>query len=872
MIKQQLVGLFQKASDSITQIFSLRDYLSSKLEDQIEYRDVLTDLASRSVTDFDNAIAIVQNQIDDDWNFAVQMPDVSLENTDQLQTYWVNGVELAVAVMEGADTIKDKATGTFTLDVDQVIEHMNDQLVAVKCGIELLSTFAENTVQGKIAEGKNLINDYHARLKLTIGEVNENILAATQQMIGLLTNASMSVKDRLQSLLSFFGFNKLGNVEWDGTIQSDFTDITGVSAMHAFWSGIGNWVDIVRKVGDTIKNVVAGFAWSLIGVAGAGAEYVKDTLTGEYDAYSPSIISIGKDASFDTFGTTIQSERESKNFGPEWVADPRTLNDIASNFWLMVKRINPGYSWPDKPTSIKDKISIALDAMISEGNNRYRDLEDYLDYFNIQTNTITGLLMLTIAVRKRYAVLNRTMNGPYSSYTSDRLFGYYIRREVMESIHRLLPFNRISNFPEGDSFTDDDVSDFISEPHSNGIVESLLVEIMRDASNQDDSFSDAIAMKLSDRHYIKFRLFGAYLYAWRTPTNVQFHFRWIPIDPEYLSFEGFGLVHPHIGNMTSLSLARVRASNDGSNTPVVRLDTSNPNFSDFSDRDFGHPSNDEKMVQWILNAKMLTAYQLALLVRDSKDQSIDEVNVSTMVELLTTLSGLNSSFGYGPRNNSAGNPEYLYFSSNAVSSGHSLKYNNLQLAGFLTGFLPESHDKTLKSSPALEIALSSLLGHIADNSDESGLSFIPYHRVPTITRGSYHVRTDTQNRIIAAIAISLVITAISIVTIKVAAMWAKKRAFRAKLAASYASRQELTNENIKIAWKTQRKADRISKLASALNSTASAAVSSGIDLANSSIYASVQEQIHQTLGLSTSIPIATVDPIATLLNRLIRGQ
>jgi hypothetical protein len=625
-------------------------------------------------------------------------------------------------------------------------------------------------------------------------------------------------------------------------------------------------------VGETIKNVVAGFAWSLIGVAGAGAEYVKETLTGEYDAYSPSIISIGKDASFDTFGTTIQSERESKNFGPEWIADPRTLNDIASNFWLVVKRINPGYSWPDKPVSIKDKISIALDAMISEGDNRYHGLEDYLNYFNIQTNTITGLLMLTIAVRKRYAVLNRTMNGPYSSYVSDRLFGYYIRREIMESIHNLLPFNRISNYPVGDSFTDEDVSNFLSEPISSGIIESLLVEIMRDASNQDDSFSDAIAMKLSDRHYIKFRLFGAYLYAWRTPTNVQFHFRWIPIDPEYLSFDGFGLVHPHLGGMTSLSLARVRMSSDGSNTRVVRLDTSNPKFYDFSDIDFGHPSDDGKMVQWILNAKMLTAYQLALLVRDSQDQSIDEVNAQTMIELLTTLSGLNSSFGYGPRNNSVGNPEYLYFRSNAFTSDHNVNYNNVQLASFLTGFLPTSHDKTLRSSPALEIALSSLLGHITDDSDESGMSFIPYHRVPTITRGSYHVRTDTQNAIVAAIAMSLVITAVSIVVIKAAAIWAKRRAFRAKLQAAYASRQELTNENIKTAWKTQRKADRISKLASALNSTANAAVSSGVDLANSSIYSSIQEQIHQTLGLSTSIPTATVDPIAVLLNRLIRGQ
>jgi hypothetical protein len=584
------------------------------------------------------------------------------------------------------------------------------------------------------------------------------------------------------------------------------------------------------------------------------------------------MISIGKDASFDTFGTTIQSERESKNFGPEWVADPRTLNDIASNFWLAVKRINPGYPWPDKPASIKDKISIALDAMISEGDNRYHGLEDYLNYFNIQTNTIIGLLMLTIVVRKRYAVFNRTMNGPYSIYVSDRLFGYYVRREVMESIHRLLPFNRISNFPEGDSFTDNDVYNFLSEPTSSGIMESLLVEIMRDASNQDDSFSDAIAMKLSDRHYIKFRLFGAYLYAWRTPTNVQFHFRWIPIDPEYLSFEGFGLVHPHSGSITSLSLARVMMSRDEGKTPVVRLDTSNPNFYDFSDRDFGHPSNDEKMVQWILNAKMLTAYQLALLVRDSQDQPINEVNVNTMIELLTTLSGLDSSFGYGPINNSFGNPEYLYFHSNAISRGHNVNYNNVQLASFLTGFLPTSHDKTLRSSPALEIALSSLLGHITDNSDESGMSFIPYYRVPTITRGSYHVRTDTQNKIVATIAMSLVITAVSVLTIKAVAIWAKRRAFRAKLLAAQASRRRPTNNNIKRAWKAQRKADRASRLASALNSTASAAVSSGVDLANSSIYASIQEQVDQTLGLSTSIPIATVDPIVVLLNKLIKGQ
>jgi hypothetical protein len=243
-----------------------------------------------------------------------------------------------------------------------------------------------------------------------------------------------------------------------------------------------------------------------------------------------------------------------------------------------------------------------------------------------------------------------------------------------------------------------------------------------------------------------------------------------------------------------------------------------------------------------------------------------------MIELLTTLSGLNSSFGYGPRNNSVGNPEYLYLHSNAFSSGHSVNYNNVQLASFLTGFLPNSHDKTLRSSPALEMALSSLLGHITDNSDESGLSFIPYHRVPTITRGSYHVRTDTQNKTVAAIAMSLVITAVSVVVIKAAAIWAKRRAFRAKLLAAQAQRRRPTNKNIKIAWKMQRKADRTARLASALNSTASAAVSSGVDLANSSIYSSIQEQVDQTLGLSTSIPIATVDPIAVLLNRLIRGQ
>lgn len=843
-MKNEILQAFRSSADGITAIKGYRDYLSSRLEATVDKLNLITDVTARSMMTDLGVLEYIDTKVGPYDKLVFQTKDI-ISGQTRLAT--VSLRQLCVAIHEGSIGIADYFDSSIDYAITEVVSTVTDQVTAARCAIELFSTFAENSIGGFISEASNLISDYASRLSLTVGNASSTVIATSQQFVSMLFRNSGSLKERAEAVIRFFGLSETVDEEWSGVTTSPFTDITGVTPIAAFFTGLGNTLagivgDVIATVGVATKNVLL----AILGIATKVFTSVFDTLSGRHDAFDKSLLSIGKDLSITDYGCTIAFEMDNMTDWPHgFVADSVTYMDKVGNIQLI------NYALSHDGTVIGELESTIVDRLKYAISYVDPDYSSEMTLKGLRSDCLFHLIMWCFH-------LSKSIVRPFNPIR----FLLYMKAGV---------YSYLADWVDSVDHQDvDDLNKFFSGVPS-GFYRDMysLLDVIHLVVSGFNPFTDFTKYhKVPTNSYLKVRLIGAYMYMYQKGSQVFVRLQWIPMNPKLISPNGVDFRTYDTSNtwFTSSDTFCIDVNRDFITLPEANV------LSSFSDFDFGDPSSDQMMYKWVLNAKLMTLMQLYMM-----GNNVASVPRDVIGEMLSSISAENWVWDTRKIQNTdiSGFVPYYHTAYYPTTWLSSANISNLMLAELCCGFY--KHETSSIKHPTADVVngFKVFIDSISQQSGNKEENFIPYYITPDIQKGSYTIRTDTANAMIAGAAVAaLLIATVGVVSLIVVKSM-RKKSYMAQAKADQLAFKDPSDKTImKDAWKAQKKANIIAIITDALSSSTSSAMNAATGCTLSTAISTAKGQIDQAiaseLNLSTEINAKTTGT-EELITRLVVG-
>jgi hypothetical protein len=170
--------------------------------------------------------------------------------------------------------------------------------------VEAFKTLAQSYLNN--GDVTALISDYRSRVELRFSGLTSAAASYGYLFLDILASKSMTVVDKIRSILTVFGVFKSADYEGIGKPQSGFLDITGVNVWTAFAADVieSNIVDTVVKAGKKIINGIGRVVSSVIGGVYNKAKKIVKVYTAVLDSFKSD--DDGEFNGFSDYGTTLK--------------------------------------------------------------------------------------------------------------------------------------------------------------------------------------------------------------------------------------------------------------------------------------------------------------------------------------------------------------------------------------------------------------------------------------------------------------------------------------------------------------------------------------------------------------------------------------
>jgi hypothetical protein len=201
----------------------------------------------------------------------------------------------------GDDLFVDEGS---TFDVDQCVDELSSSLAGGYAAVEALKTLAQSYLnKGDVTA---LISDYRSRIELRFSGLTSAAASYGYLFIDILSSKSMSIVDKIRSILDVFGVFSNANYNGIGKPKSGFMDITGVNVWTAFAADIVE-INLAATVVKACEKIASGIGKVVNSVFGNLYKKVKKTVkvfTAVLDSFKSD--DEGEFNGFSDYGTTLK--------------------------------------------------------------------------------------------------------------------------------------------------------------------------------------------------------------------------------------------------------------------------------------------------------------------------------------------------------------------------------------------------------------------------------------------------------------------------------------------------------------------------------------------------------------------------------------
>jgi len=206
-------------------------------------------------------------------------------------------------------------------DVDQCVDEIASSVAGGYAAVEAFKTLAQSYLNN--GDVTALISDYRSRVELRFSGLTSAAASYGYLFIDTLASKSMSVVDKIRTIMDMLGVFTTSNYDGIGKPRSGFMDITGVNVWTAFAADVieSNIVSTVVSAGRKIANGIGKVISSVFSGLYNKVKKVAKVYTAILDSFKSD--DEGEFNGFSDYGTTLKLTKAtfSNPYGTDTIVD-----------------------------------------------------------------------------------------------------------------------------------------------------------------------------------------------------------------------------------------------------------------------------------------------------------------------------------------------------------------------------------------------------------------------------------------------------------------------------------------------------------------------------------------------------------------------
>jgi hypothetical protein len=206
-------------------------------------------------------------------------------------------------------------------DVDQCVDEISSSVAGGYAAVEAFKTLAQSYLNN--GDVTALISDYRSRVELRFSGLTSAAASYGYLFIDTLASKSMSVVDKIHTIMDMLGVFNTSSYAGIGKPQSGFMDITGVNVWTAFAADVieSNIVSTVVSAGKKIANGIGKVISSVFGSLYNKVKKIAKVYTAILDSFKSD--DEGEFNGFSDYGTTLKITKAtfSNPYGTDTIVD-----------------------------------------------------------------------------------------------------------------------------------------------------------------------------------------------------------------------------------------------------------------------------------------------------------------------------------------------------------------------------------------------------------------------------------------------------------------------------------------------------------------------------------------------------------------------